>query len=129
MQQQPFDSQVKNFLLNLARILGTRIEKILDLYLYVSPDTVRILEVVERDGGVVGIRLAVRSSKRQDVWYYTSIGEYGAKCTCEGNMIGGKICRHIIIGIMTWNIVSLLKYGKDIDLSKLTWLNTGEKEI
>jgi len=25
--------------------------------------------------------------------------------------------------------VSLLKYGKDIDLSKLTWLNTGEKEI
>jgi hypothetical protein len=129
MQQQPFDHQVKNFLLNLARILGTRIEKILDLYLYVSPDTVRILEVVERDGGVVGVRLAVRSSKRQDVWYYTSVGEYGAKCTCEGNTIGGKICRHIIIGIMTWNIVSLLKYGKEIDLSKLTWLNIGEKEI
>jgi hypothetical protein len=129
MQQQPFDHQVKNFLLNLARILGTRIERILDLYLYVSPDTVRILEVVERGGGVVGIRLAVRSSKRQDVWYYTSVGEYGAKCTCEGNTIGGKICRHIIIGIMTWNIVSLLKYGKDMDLSKLTWLNTGEKEI
>ncbi|MCC6032200.1 MAG: SWIM zinc finger family protein, partial [Pyrobaculum sp.] len=74
-------------------------------------------------------RLAVRSTKRQDVWYYTSVGWYGAKCTCEGNTIGGKICRHIIIGIMTWNMVSLLKYGKDIDLSKLTWLNTGEKEI
>jgi len=129
MQRQPFDHQVKNFLLNLARILGTRIEKILDLYLYVSPDTVRILEVVERGDEVVGVRLAVRSSKRQDVWYYTSVGEYGAKCTCEGNTIGGKICKHIIIGIMTWNMVSLLKYGKDIDLSKLTWLNTGEKEI
>jgi hypothetical protein len=128
MPQQPFDGQVKNFLLNLARVLNMRIEKVLELYLYVSPETVKIVEVVERGGGVVGVRLAVRSARRQDTWYYVAVGKYGAKCTCEGNTLGGKICRHIIIGVITWNMTSLLKNGKELDLSQLTWLRTSERE-
>jgi len=128
MSHRPFDERVKNFLLNLARVLDTRIEKVLDLYFYVSPETVKIVEVVERGGGVVGVRLAVRSAKRQDTWYYVAVGEYGAKCTCEGNTLGGKMCRHITIGVITWNMVSLLKHGKELDLSQLTWLRAGEKE-
>jgi hypothetical protein len=128
MQQQPFDGRVKNFLLNLARVLNMRIEKVLELYLYTSPETVKIVEVVERGGGVVGVRLAVRSARRQDTWYYVAVGKYGAKCTCEGNTLGGKICRHIIIGVITWNMTSLLKHGKELDLSQLTWLRTSERE-
>jgi len=128
MPRQPFDGQVKNFLLNLARVLNMRIEKVLELYLYVSPETVKIVEVVERGGRVVGVRLTVRSARRQDTWYYVAVGKYGAKCTCEGNTLGGKICRHIIIGVITWNMTSLLKHGKELDLSQLTWLRTSERE-
>jgi hypothetical protein len=128
MPQQPFDGRVKNHLLNLARVLNMRIEKVLELYLYVSPETVKIVEVVERGGEVVGVRLAVRSARRQDMWYYVAVGKYGAKCTCEGNTLGGKICRHIIIGVITWNMASLLKHGKELDLSQLTWLRTSERE-
>lgn len=105
-----------------------RIEKVLELYLYASPETVKIVEVVERGGGVVGVRLAVRSARRQDTWYYVAVGKYGAKCTCEGNTLGGKICRHIIIGVITWNMASLLKHGKELDLSQFTWLRTSERE-
>jgi hypothetical protein len=129
MPQPPIEEKVKSFLLTLSRTLGVRIERVLDLYLYATPDRVRIVEIVERGGEIAGIRLAVRSEKRPDVWYYTAVGYYGAKCTCEGNTIGGKICKHIIIGVITWNMTSLLKQGKEIDLTKLTWLHTGEKEI
>jgi hypothetical protein len=128
MPQQPFDGRVRSFLLNLARILNMRIEKVLELYLYASPETVKIVEVVERGGRVVGVRLAVRSARRQDTWYYVAVGKYGAKCTCEGNTLGDKICRHIIIGVITWNMASLLKHGKELDLSQLTWLRTSERE-
>ncbi|ACB40593.1 SWIM zinc finger family protein [Pyrobaculum neutrophilum] len=127
--QPPIDERVRSFLLSLSRALGTRIENVLDLYLYVSPETVRIVEIVERGGKIAGLRLAVRSRKKPDVWYYVAVGEYGAKCTCEGNTIGGKICRHIIIGVITWNMISLIKRGEDIDPTKLTWLSQGEREI
>ncbi|ABL87626.1 zinc finger, SWIM domain protein [Pyrobaculum islandicum DSM 4184] len=127
--QYQIDDQIKNFLLALSRVLDIRIEKVLDLYFYVTPETVRIVEIVERGSKIVGLRLAVRSRKKPDVWYYVAVGEYGAKCTCEGNTVGGKICRHIIIGVITWNVLSLIKHGEGIDLSKLTWLYTREKDV
>ncbi|MEZ0319538.1 MAG: SWIM zinc finger family protein [Pyrobaculum sp.] len=124
---QSLEEQVKTFLISLARILGVRIDKVLDLYFYVSPETVKIIEVVERGGEVVGMRLAVRSEHRPDVWYYVSVGVNGAKCTCEGNTIGGKLCKHIVIGVITWNMTSLIKKGRGIDLSSLAWLRAGDK--
>ena len=120
------NEQVKSFLLALSRKLGVRVERVLDLYLYVSPNTVKLIEVVERSNNVVGIRLAVKSKKKPNTWYYVSVGIYGAKCTCEGNTITGKICKHIVTGIMTWNMISLLKKGKSIDLDSLTWLASRE---
>lgn len=119
MRQPP--EEIKIFLLNLAKILGVRVEKILDLYLYVSPDTVKIVEVVERGSEIAGVRLAVKS-KKSDVWYYTSVGYYGAKCTCRGSSVGGRICRHMVIGVITWSVISLLKTGTAIDPSALHWL-------
>ncbi|MFN3804623.1 MAG: SWIM zinc finger family protein [Pyrobaculum sp.] len=124
MQHFPLDEKIKAFLISLSKTLGVRIEKILDLYLYVSPNTVKIVEVIEREGEIAGVRLAVRSTKRDGVWYYVAVGQYGAKCTCEGNTLGGKTCRHIIIGVIMWNMVSLLKRGKPLDLSTLTWLKS-----
>lgn len=124
MQHSPLDEKIKAFLISLSKTLGVRIEKILDLYLYVSPNTVKIIEVIERGGEIVGVRLAVRSKRREDLWYYVAVGQYGAKCTCEGNTLGGKTCRHIIIGTIMWNMISLLKKEKSIDLSTLTWLTT-----
>ncbi|MEM1597510.1 MAG: SWIM zinc finger family protein [Pyrobaculum sp.] len=121
------EEQVKSFLLSLARLLGVRIEKVLDLYFYVSPETVKIVEVVERGGEVVGMRLAVRSEHKPDVWYYVSVGVNGAKCTCEGNVIGNKLCKHIVVGVITWNMTSLIKKGRGVDLSSLAWLRAGDK--
>ncbi|MEM0277220.1 MAG: SWIM zinc finger family protein [Pyrobaculum sp.] len=129
MQQPPIEGRVKEFLYALSRMLGSRYEKVLELYLYVKPDTVKIVELVERGGEITGVRIAVRSKRRHDVWYYTAVGYYGAKCTCEGNTLGGKICKHIVIGVITWNVVSLIKTGKEIDLSKLSWLRSSEKEV
>ncbi|MEM0483710.1 MAG: SWIM zinc finger family protein [Pyrobaculum sp.] len=127
--QPSIEEKVKSFLLSLSRSLGVRIERVLDLYLYANPNNVRIVEVVERGGEIVGIRIAVKSEKRPDTWYYTAVGYYGAKCTCEGNKIGGKICKHILIGVITWNMIALLKQGREIDLTRLTWLNAGDKEV
>jgi len=124
MRQQPIDEEIRHFLLSLAKALGMRVEDVLDLYFYVSPATVRLVEVVEQGGEIVGVRLAVKSRKRPDVWYYTSVGLYGAKCTCKGNVVGGKICRHIVIGLITWHMTSLLKKGRGVDLSRLAWLKS-----
>jgi len=124
MKQQPIDEEIRQFLLSLAKALGMRVEDVLDLYFYVSPATVRLVEVVEQGGEIVGVRLAVKSRKRPDVWYYTSVGLYGAKCTCRGNAVGGKICRHIVIGLITWHMTSLLKKGRGVDLSRLAWLKS-----
>ncbi|MEM4437208.1 MAG: SWIM zinc finger family protein [Pyrobaculum sp.] len=125
MRRFQIDEEIKSFLLSLSRTLGVRIEKILDLYLYVTPETVEIIEVVERSGEVIGVRLAVRSKKRQDLWHYVAVGRRGGKCTCRGNAVGGKICRHITIGLITWHIISLLKTGKGVDVSTLQWLRDG----
>jgi SWIM zinc finger. len=66
--------------------------------------------------------MAVESSSRKGVWHYVSVGPYGAKCTCEANMIKGLICRHIIIALITWNMVSLIKTGEGVDVGSLGWL-------
>lgn len=120
------DDEIKSFLLALSRTLGVRIEKILDLYLYVSPETVKIVEIVEGRGEVLGVRLAVRSRNKPGLWYYVAVGRRGGKCTCEGNTVGGRICRHIVIGVIMWHVVSLLKTGRGVDISSLQWLREGE---
>lgn len=125
---KPLSSEVQKFLVSLSRTLGVRIDRVLDLYFYVTPQTVRIIELVEQGGDIVGARLAVKS-RRGDTWYYTSVGYYGAKCTCEGSVVGRKICRHMIIGVITWHMAALLKRGRGVDLEKLTWLRGAASDL
>ncbi len=128
MGSAEIEEGARRFLLDLSGALGVRLSKILDLYFSVHPRRARILEIVEEGGKVVGVRMAVESSTRRGVWHYVSVGPYGAKCTCEANTFGGKICRHIIIALITWNMVSLLKTGRAVDVNSLGWLKRGSAE-
>ncbi len=119
---EALEEGARRFLLDLSGALGVRLSRVLDLYFSVEPRRARILEIVEEGGKVLGVRMAVESSSRKGVWHYVSVGPYGAKCTCEANMIKGLICRHIIIALITWNMVSLIKTGKGVDVGSLGWL-------
>jgi hypothetical protein len=122
MQRSQISDQVKSALLEISRALGIRHERVLDLYSYVSPETVRILDIVERGGEIVGVRLSVRSASSRGTWYYVAVGIYGAKCTCKWSVVRNRICKHVVIGLITWCVVSLLKLGRRVDLSRIGWL-------
>lgn len=122
MSSRTLEEETKEFLLRLSDILNVRISKVLDFYFSVRPAKARILELVEEGGKIVGIRMAVQSNTRRDLWHYVMVGRYGAKCTCEANTIRGQICRHIIIALITWNMISLIKTGKGVELESLSWL-------
>lgn len=128
MSSAEIEEGARRFLLDLSGALGVRLSKVLDLYFSIQPKKARILEIVEDEDKVIGVRMAVESSTRKGVWHYVSVGPYGAKCTCEANTFGGKICRHIIIALITWNMVSLLKTGRAVDVNSLSWLKRGVVE-
>ncbi len=120
-------SEVQRSMVELSRVLNIRVDKVLDAYLSFSPTKVRILEIVEEGDEVVGLRLSVQSDTRRDVWHYVTVGKYGGKCTCEGRIFGGKLCKHVIIGLVSWNMVSIIRRGKKINFDELAWLRE-EKE-
>lgn len=122
MSSAEIEEGARRFLLDLSGALGVRLSRILDLYFSIEPRRARILEIVEDKGRIIGVRMAVESSTRKGVWHYVSVGPYGAKCTCEANTIKGMICRHIIIALITWNMVSLIKTGRGVDVNSLAWL-------
>ncbi|WP_054843825.1 hypothetical protein [Vulcanisaeta souniana] len=114
--------KLKEWLLELASRLNWRIDKVLDSYRLAQHSV--IIDVRDSGDSISGIRLKVPSETRDDILYYVSVGgPYGAKCTCEASVIrGGSVCKHIVAGLIMWNMLSVIKYGKWLDLSELTWL-------
>ena len=136
---ESYSYSIRQFLEDLARRLNVSLNKLIDIYFWLSnnvkarelnledvvnrPTRADIISIVDDGKSIVGIRLRFSSDTRKGQYYYTNVGRYGAKCTCEGNMIGGRLCKHIIAGLILMNVVNLLKYGSNIDLSQFTWLN------
>ncbi|BDR92475.1 SWIM zinc finger family protein [Vulcanisaeta souniana] len=112
--------KLKEWLLELASRLNWRIDKVLDSYRLAQHSV--IIDVRDSGDSISGIRLKVPSETRDDILYYVSVGPYGAKCTCEASVIRGSVCKHIVAGLIMWNMLSVIKYGKWLDLSELTWL-------
>ncbi|WP_054857237.1 SWIM zinc finger family protein [Vulcanisaeta sp. JCM 16159] len=112
--------KLKEWLLELASKLNWRIDKVLDSYRLAQRS--EIIDVRDDGKSISGVRLRVPSETRNDVNYYVSVGPYGAKCTCESSVIRGEVCKHIVAGLIMWNMLSVIKYGKWLDLDELEWL-------
>ncbi len=115
-------SEVQRSIVELSRALNVRVDRVLDAYMSFSPTRIRILEIVEEGGEVVGLRLSIQSDTRKDTWHYVTVGKYGGKCTCEGSVFGGKLCKHVIMGLISWNMASIIRRGKKINFGELAWL-------
>jgi len=118
------DRRLKEWFLELAGILGWRVDKVIDAYRLAQRSG--IIDVRDDGKEVGGLRLRVPSESR-DTHYYVSVGPYGAKCTCEASVIRGEVCKHIVAGLITWNMISVIKYGKWLELKNLGWL-IGKKD-
>lgn len=117
--------RLKEWLLELASKLNWRIDKVLDSYRLAQRS--EIIDVRDDGKSINGIRLKVPSETRDDTYYYVSVGPYGAKCTCEASVIrGGEVCKHIVAGLVMWNMLSVIKYGKWLDLNELEWLRQSQ---
>ncbi len=115
---------IREFARKLAALLNVRIEKILD-----ALDLARLAEILDIrivNGEIIGLRVKIPSETRRGVFYYTIVGIYGSKCTCEASMIRRRICKHIIATLIIWNILNLFRTGRQLDLSKLRWLTESE---
>ncbi|WP_054842979.1 hypothetical protein [Vulcanisaeta distributa] len=116
--------RLKEWLLELASKLNWRIDKVLDSYRLAQRS--EIIDVRDDGKSINGIRLKVPSETRDDTYYYVSVGPYGAKCTCEASVIRGEVCKHIVAGLVMWNMLSVIKYGKWLDLNELEWLRQSQ---
>jgi len=111
---------IREFARQLAEILNIRLEKVLD-----ALNLARLAEILDikiDNGEVVGLRIKLPSETRPNVHYYTMVGIYGSKCTCEANTLRKKICKHILAALMLWNIITLFRTGKQLDITKIKWL-------
>ena len=119
------DEETKHFLFELADRLGWRKSRILEAYELAKK--AEILEIKEVDNEVIGIRIKLESQSRRGEFYYVLVGKYGAKCNCEFSTIKKGICKHIAAAIIVWYAVSMIKYGKKINLDELSWLKESEE--
>ncbi len=140
---EDYAKKMRMFLLELSNRLGVSLNWIIDIYYWLSdniksrefqleheankPTRAEIIRVFDNGSEVIGVRLRFSSDSRRNEYYYTTVGKYGAKCTCERNMINGKVCKHIVAGLILMNVINVLKYGRVIDLSNYEWLNEGGK--
>lgn len=111
---------IREFAKQLAELLHVRIDKILD-----ALNLARLAEIMDmkiENGEIIGLRIKLPSESKPNVYYYTMVGIYGSKCTCEANTLRKKLCKHIIAALMLWNIITLFRTGKQLDLSKIKWL-------
>ncbi len=111
---------IREFAVRLASILGVRIERVLD-----SLNLARLAEIIDikiEDGEIQGIRIRIPSETRPNQYYYVTVGIYGYKCTCEASMYRKKMCKHVIAALMMWNVINVFKFGKSLDIDKISWL-------
>ncbi|ADY01590.1 MAG: SWIM zinc finger family protein [Vulcanisaeta sp.] len=114
------NKKLKEWLLELAGKINWRVDKVLDSYRLAQRSV--IIDVRDDGNSINGIRLRVPSETRDNAYYYVSVGPYGAKCTCEASVIRGEVCKHMVAGLIMWNMLSVIKYGKWLNLNELTWL-------
>lgn len=114
------DARLKEFLVVLSRRIGYRLSRLIDIAEYARK--AEVIEVKEGDEKVYGIRLKFKSETRDNVFHYALVGKYGAKCTCEANTLGNELCKHIVAGLIIMEAINLSKYGKDIDIDEMKWL-------
>ncbi|MGC9180455.1 MAG: SWIM zinc finger family protein [Vulcanisaeta sp.] len=114
------NKKLKEWLLELAGKINWRVDKVLDSYRLAQRSV--IIDVRDDGKSINGIRLRVPSETRDNAYYYVSVGPYGAKCTCEASVIRGEVCKHMVAGLIMWNMLSVIKYGKWLNLNELTWL-------
>jgi len=140
---EDYAKKMRAFLLELSNRLGVSLNWVIDVYYWLSdniksrefqlegevnkPTRAEIIRIFDNGEEVTGVRLRFSSDSRRNEYYYTIVGKYGAKCTCERNMINGKVCKHIVAGLILMNVINVLKYGKVINLSSYEWLNEGGK--
>ncbi|GAB6945586.1 SWIM zinc finger family protein [Vulcanisaeta sp. JCM 14467] len=115
--------RLKEWLLELAGKLNWRVDKVLDSYKLAQRS--EIIDVRDDGKAIGGVRLKVPSETRDNTYYYVSVGPYGAKCTCEASVIRGEVCKHIVAGLIMWNMLSIIKYGRWLELNELPWLRQG----
>ncbi len=111
---------IKEFARQLAAVLNMRIDRVLD-----ALNLARLAEILDikiDNGEIIGLRVKVPSETKPNTFYYTTVGVYGSKCTCEASIIRKRICKHIVAALMLWNVLSLFRTGKQLDISKLRWL-------
>lgn len=136
---EDYGKLIRDFLTSLSNKLGIGINRLLDLYFWVSdnvkakdaqlqstsvnPTRVEIIRIIDDGTGIKGIRLRFSSDTRRGEYHYTVIGKYGAKCTCEGNMIGNRVCKHIVAGLILMDVINVLKYGRNINLDEFKWIS------
>lgn len=111
---------IKEFAKQLAAVLNMRIDRVLDALGLAR--LAEILDIKIENGEIVGLRVKIPSETRPNMYYYTMVGIYGSKCTCEANIIRRRICKHIVAALMLWNVLTLFRTGRQLDLSKLKWL-------
>lgn len=114
------NKRLKEWLLELANTINWRVDRVLDSYNLASRST--IIDIRDNGKEINGLRLRVPSESRDGIHYYVSVGPYGAKCTCEASVIKGEVCKHIVAGLIMWNMISVIKYGKWINARDLEWL-------
>ncbi|WP_069807799.1 SWIM zinc finger family protein [Vulcanisaeta thermophila] len=119
-EYQQLNKRLKEWLLELASSLNWRVDKVLDSYKLAQNS--EILDLRDDGRYITGIRLKVPSESRNNTYYYVSVGPYGAKCTCEASVIRGEVCKHIVAGLIMWNMLNVIKYGRWIDTKELGWL-------
>ncbi len=111
---------IRDFAVKLANILNTRIDKVLDCL-----NLARLAEIIDlriENGEIQGLRIRIPSETRPNTYYYVSVGMYGYKCTCEASMYKKKICKHVIAALMLWNVINVFRFGKPLDIDRLSWL-------
>lgn len=117
---EEFNRALKDFFLNLASILGVRVNKILNAFGLAK--LAEILDIKYEGNEIIGIRLKIPSETRSNHFHYVMVGLYGFKCTCEASTIKKYLCKHVIAALLTWHVISLMKFGKGLELNKLEWL-------
>lgn len=118
-------ARFKDFLVLLSRRIGYRLSKLIDIAEHANE--AEVIEIKDDGNEVSGLRLKFRSETRSDLVHYTSVGRYGAKCTCEANTLGNELCKHIIAGLILMEAINLGKHGRDINIEDMKWL--GEPAI
>ena len=120
-------SKIREGLNMIASALNMSLREVLQLYASFSPSRARLVDVVERDGEVVAVRMVVESGSRRGERHYVAVG-YGAwKCDCEA-AARGRLCRHAKLAIVTWEVLNVAKYGRHIDLNRVAWLQRTASE-